>query len=202
MSKTRMSWLFFMVITGCMLMYAGFSGYHISYLSVLEVIEGERSITHLFRAKKEEPIKRFHYDLSDSHRYYSTFRYNESLRSVWQALLATQSKQYINLIISNIPALTAKEQEYYARKNYFNNPSEEEVIAKYLNNNSKSSITTRYNLLERATFVAVSKTNKKTFIHRLKNTNLSINYNKNKVQAEFAIFQFALNGQLTKITSR
>lgn len=185
-----------------MLMYVGFSGYRISYLSVLEVFEGKRSITQLFTPKQEQPIKRFHYDLSDNHRYYSTFRYNESLRSVWHALFANKSKQYINQIISEIPALTDEEKNFFAGEKYFNKPSEQELIAKFLNENLKSSITTRYNLLERATFIAVSKTDKNTFVDLINNMGLSINYNENRVQAEFAIFQFSQNGKLTNISSR
>jgi len=185
-----------------MLMYIGFSGYRISSLSVIEILQGDRSITELFKPNNKKIIKRFHYELSDTNTYYSTTRYNQSLRNVWQGLFSKLSKEELNQIISDICPLSNEEVKHYAKQKYFNRSTEKEEITKYLMKLKNRPITTKYNLLERVVYAAAAKIDKNDLVQRMKDINLSINYNKDKVQAEFAIFQYDFDGTLTTIVSR
>ena len=202
MSKTRMSWLFTLMVTGVFLMCIGFKGYHVSYQSIIEVFQGDRLVKDIFEPRAENPIKRIHYDLADTTSYYSESRYRLSLKKVCRALLKDYSKQDITLLLQSIPALTEVEKAHYATLRYAEENSEEQEIAKYLKKHSSRCISNRFNLLERLVFSAAQSIDKARLIQRITNANLLINYNTNRVQGEFAIFKFSSEDKLTHIVSR
>jgi len=141
MSKARMLQLFFMMSIGLSFMVVGFQGYHVSYLSILEVLQGERSVTHFFTARKSKPVKRIQYDIADKKSYYVRVRYHDSLQVIWHSVLAQQSMAETTQLLRSLPPLTAKEFQYYQTISYSRETSESSEITKYLNYLPKERLT-------------------------------------------------------------
>lgn len=194
--------LFFMMLVGLTLMIIGFKGYHVSYLSILEVLQGERSVSHLFAARASEPVKRIQYDIADKKSYYVRVRYHDSLQVIWHFVLAQQSMAETTQLLRSLPPLTAKEFQYYQTLSYSRETSESSEITKYLNYLPKGRLAPQFNLLERAVFAAIKKINKQQLVQLIKDAELLLNFSESRVQAEFAIFEYDANDVLTAIVSR
>lgn len=206
-----MAFLFFMMSIGLTFMVVGFKGYHVSYLSIFEVIKGERPVTELFTPRIEEPIRRDHlgkpisegfYDINDRKSYYVKARYNISLQYLWDVLLKRQTMFETAQLLNSLPSLTKEEIQFYQTRSYLKETSENKEITKYLNQLPQGHLTTQFNLLERAIFAAVKKLEKEQLIQLITDSRMFLNYNESRIQAAFAIFEYDVNGKLISIVSR
>ena len=185
--------LFFIVI--------GFTGHHVSYLSIFEVITGERHITDLTKPRLAKPIKPAAFHLSDNKRYFSVTHYMDSLNNIRKHLWQDKTKDQIRELLFSLPRLKADELEYWSNLKHLK--SEEQYLNEYLNSYSNQYFSwVHYEMLPRAIFNSLKHLDKNQILAYLLKRGLYTEDNYNKIRSNYVVFLFDTNKKLVDVVSR
>jgi hypothetical protein len=189
----------FSFLCGLGLIIFGLQYGHVSMLSILDVLSGDKVLTELNQTKQTEKAVAPIYYLDDNRTYMSISIYHDDINTLLSLLLKDKTQLQIKSIKSKLPPLTKKRQIHWDTHLY-SEPSSKDN----LNKDKDGNITGGFSFdvsVRMLTFILESINQNDLNTILMENRLFTQSWN-NRVQSKSVIFEFNSKGKLEKVLRR